>query len=334
MKKVIIGIHGLANKPKKALLKEYWEKSIAEGLEKNFGYTEGFNFDLVYWADLLYKRPLHSDVRYDFDGSFNDEPYYEAIKADLKKYEDGIFDELRAGTLDIAGSVLDTLKSNFGMDGLADRFLSRFLRDLAFYYDKDQQLTTRDDPEQTKLARTVLQQDLKNTLKKHRNKEVLLVAHSMGSIIAYDVLRDIPKLSDPDLKDFTIERLVTIGSPLGLPQVRAKIMQERNYDKKKKLSSKDVRTPSIVTESWVNFADKRDPVALDVHIEDDYSENDRGVRVRDDLISNDYRRPKITNESGFAVARRDKNGKSNYHKSYGYLRAPELSAHLREFLTS
>jgi hypothetical protein len=43
----------------------------------------------------------------------------------------------------------------------------------------------------------------------------------MGSIVAYDVLR----LIGDERPDFTIEHLVTIGSPLGLPYVRRKIIQ-------------------------------------------------------------------------------------------------------------
>ncbi len=34
MPKVIVGIHGLANKPKKDILTDWWEKSIKERLNK------------------------------------------------------------------------------------------------------------------------------------------------------------------------------------------------------------------------------------------------------------------------------------------------------------
>ena len=103
---------------------------------------------------------------------------------------------------------------------------------------------------------------------------------------------------------------ITIGSPLGLPHVKGKIIKERHYDR-------DVRTPSIVTESWVNYADKDDKVSFDVHLRDDYGENRLGIRVIDDLVANDYHDP---------------SGKENPHKSYGYLRTPELSKHVKRFL--
>ena len=37
MTDIIIGIHGLANKPDKTTLSDWWEKSIREGLNKNVG---------------------------------------------------------------------------------------------------------------------------------------------------------------------------------------------------------------------------------------------------------------------------------------------------------
>ncbi len=37
MTKVIIGIHGLANKPMRETLADWWEKAIREGLEVNRG---------------------------------------------------------------------------------------------------------------------------------------------------------------------------------------------------------------------------------------------------------------------------------------------------------
>jgi len=52
-----VGIHGLANKPPKDDLTEYWRKSIAEGLRKNCAIKKPiFDFRMVYWADLLYKN--------------------------------------------------------------------------------------------------------------------------------------------------------------------------------------------------------------------------------------------------------------------------------------
>ena len=49
MRKVIIGIHGLGNKPPKALLKIWWKKAIREGL-KAIGHSRFFvKFELIYY---------------------------------------------------------------------------------------------------------------------------------------------------------------------------------------------------------------------------------------------------------------------------------------------
>ncbi len=139
-------------------------------------------------------------------------------------------------------------------------------------------------------------------LEGHRGKRLMVIAHSMGSIIAYDVLRALGR----ERHDIQVDHFITIGSPLGLPHVKYKIWNEYNL----------VRTPSIV-QKWTNFSDRRDPVALDVHLSDDYAPNDYNVQVKDDLVINTYKSPK---------------GDPNYHKSYGYLRAPELSQAIRAFI--
>ncbi len=149
-----------------------------------------------------------------------------------------------------------------------------------------------------------------NALLALEGQEIMLIAHSMGTIIAYDVLRDIGRAKP----EFTVAEFVTIGSPLGLPHVKAKIIEERDYDGS---DAERVRTPSVVARKWVNYADKRDPVALDTHFADDYGPNRSGVQVEDDLVLNGYVSP---------------SGEPNYHKSYGYLRAPEVSEHILNFL--
>ena len=60
MKQVIIGIHGLGNKPPKYLLKKWWKDSIKEGFNKNGFKNELPEFELVYWADILNQKPLNN----------------------------------------------------------------------------------------------------------------------------------------------------------------------------------------------------------------------------------------------------------------------------------
>lgn len=300
---LIIGIHGLANKPEKNVLANWWKLSIAEGLKKNEAVANAeFDFDMVYWAHRLYRNHQHTEEDYYFDQLYNTEPYVAAEPNTLKTKKDGFIDSVVSKTFDLTGETLDFLKANFGMGSLADAFLGKLLKDLNLYY--------RDDR-----IREMLRDDLTQALLSAQNHKLMIVAHSMGTIIAYDVLTLLGK-SNPD---FVVDHFVTIGSPLGLPHVKANIIEEFVH---RGTESERVRTPTVV-KNWVNFADRKDPVALDVHLADDYSKNRHDVKCVDDLVYNDYR---IT-----------KRGKSepdrNHHKSYGYLRTPEFSSLVKSFLT-
>jgi hypothetical protein len=150
--------------------------------------------------------------------------------------------------------------------------------------------------------RALLRKRLADKLIEHEGKRTMLVAHSMGSIVAYDVLRDLGG-ARPSM---VVDHFVTLGSPLGLPLVLDKIRRE----------NPSVRTPSMVRR-WTNLADRRDPVAFDAHLGDEFEANGRGVAVEDALVLNGY----VTRE-----------GKRNHHKIYGYLRAPEFSQVLKNFI--
>jgi hypothetical protein len=128
----------------------------------------------------------------------------------------------------------------------------------------------------------------------------------MGSVIAYDVL----SLSPPEI---SVSTWVTIGSPLGVPAVMIKILAEQGVDYRKEFKA---RTPENILESWYNFSDLEDRVAVDITLKDDYQENSNHVCPIDAIVTNDY----------------EYKGNQNPHKSYGYLRAPQLAEVVRRFL--
>ncbi len=309
MTTVIVGIHGLANKPDKDILADWWEKSIREGLAKNCGLQDAdFEFQLVYWRDLLYKYPQHQDVALNFDSLYTGQPYTQAPPGPIKPHTLGRRRRLRSILFGFAESAFEAARHRFHLNLLDDWALGniKVLRDLDFYYDEDRRIHDRDG--QPRRARRILMDELQITLLRLEGRRIFVIAHSMGSIIAYDVLRDIGR-RDPA---FAIADFVTIGSPLGLSTVKAHIHRER-----KSYATVPVRTPTIVTDRWVNYADPDDTIAIDSRLRDDYRPNGRGVRVQDVPILNSYRAP---------------DGERNPHKSYGYLRTPELSAHIRAAL--
>ena len=163
------------------------------------------------------------------------------------------------------------------------------LDDLADYYDNES-------------IKSAIREKTKTSLQKHKDKSIILIGHSMGSIIAHDVLRELS--SDPS-NSVVVDHLITIGSPLGLSKVKYEV--KREFGKAAKPEN---------TLLWSNLSDPGDKVALDCRLDDDYGNND-GRTVNDILVKNTYR---------------DSDGKSNNHKSYGYLRTPEFSELLYEIL--
>ena len=306
MANVIIGIHGLANKPEKSILSEWWEAAIREGLSRNCNVRDAnFKFIMVYWADLLYKYPQHQDPDFKHDSLYVDEPYVEAAPGTLVRYDQGWLDEARKVIGGVGGSVLDKVRGRVGLDAVADWLLEQKFRDLAFYFDNGRHIIDRLG--QKRQARQILMDELTVTLEPVNGQHVMLIAHSMGSIIAYDVLRN---LGHRD-RTFPVHHFVTIGSPLGLQHVKSHLDSEWSK------VGMPLRTPTVVRERWVNYADPKDPVAIDPHLRDEFGPNDAGVWVEDATIINDYVSP---------------TGKKSSHKSYGYLRTPELSQHFRDFL--
>lgn len=286
---VIIGIHGLANKPKRTKLEKWWQDAILEGLQRNEGRSAAgsIDFELVYWRPWNYPNPIP-------DGE-NDEPYFpDSGSGKFPLYEDDFWDTLRAEAGDLADTPIDWAKRLFKLEKLAQGLLKSKLPDLALYY--------ADEKKRDKLRKPFADTILKA---RDNQKRIMVIAHSMGSIVAYDVLR---KLGRTEV-GVSIDHFVTIGSPLGLPHVKFKIWEESDL----------VRTPSVVRR-WTNLSDRRDPVCFDTHLSGDFKPNDKGVEVQDDLVLNDYK-----NKKG-------KGAKANPHKSYGYLRTPELSKLIRSFI--
>jgi hypothetical protein len=82
----------------------------------------------------------------------------------------------------------------------------------------------------------------------------VIVAHSLGTIIAYDVL------AEPAFAHMRDSLLVTIGCPLGIGNV-----QDRLRDG----AGRPNPVPPAL-DAWRNFADRWDPVALDQTLRDEF----------------------------------------------------------------
>lgn len=134
------------------------------------------------------------------------------------------------------------------------------------------------------------------------NDRVLLIGHSMGSIIAYDSLWELQHLEN--CAD-CVDTLLTIGSPLGMHYVQKHLSG---------LNNKQAPSYPGNLRQWINVSARGDLVALDRSMADDF----RAMVDSQQLESITDRRGDIFNHY------RDSKG-LNVHKSYGYLMNPVVS---------
>ena len=274
---------------------------MEEGL-RTAGYSRLLpDFELVYWADIVYDKPnnlLEKDINNPY---YLDEPYIRGSKDFHVSPSDS-----RIKVVDFLGKQMnrifldDDYSLNYSF--ITDAILNKYFRDLEIYYSKN--ICELDNRECT--LNQLIRERLAALLEKHRDDEIMLIGHSMGSIIAYDVLT----FMKPDIR---VKTFITIGSPLGLPVVLSKIAAER---KEAGLESFPISVPEAIAGEWINYSDILDKVAFNYKLSDDFSENSLGIKPVDYLVVNNY----------------EYEGEPNAHKAYGYLRTKEFAETLNEFI--
>lgn len=295
MSKIIIGIHGLGNKPPQKLLYKWWKSAIHEGLNHINKPHPFLRFELVYWADLLHPHPEDPNIKDPENPLFLREPYVKAedwkvkkVDQSRKKIQKFIEDQIEKLFVNEDGTI------NFS--SITDKIIHHYFKDLDLYYSNELiegvNILTKD----------AIRDRLIKIIRKHQSKDIMLIGHSMGTIIAYDVLLNY-------VDDLFIDTLVTVGSPLGLPIIRGKILKE-------KPNQVQLSVPDNVKNHWYNFSDLRDRVAFDFSLADDYLPSKKKIGITDFEVNNNY------------VI----NGKINPHKVYGYLRTPQLAIVIDQFL--
>ncbi|RMF98220.1 MAG: hypothetical protein D6727_03310 [Gammaproteobacteria bacterium] len=132
-------------------------------------------------------------------------------------------------------------------------------------------------------------------------RPVLLIAHSLGSVIAWDVLWSLSRQrSGPAAVDF-----LTLGSPLGLNFFRHRLLGARAEGR--------ARYPDNIRH-WINLSAIGELTALDRRFADDYA-----PMLRLGLLDS------ITDETELYNYFRGAEG-LNVHKCYGYLVNPHTAA--------
>lgn len=284
-------IHGLASKPAKDVLRRRYAKYLDEGVGTEIPPDR---IHLAYWADRMgYVPPDGADRDEYVEGGENFRPYsfweqtkfvaWGVVRSQITQLvEEKLSGCLADPKLHAAGvdSIFSHLPTQL-VSAPARRVYERFLPDMHLYFFGDQK-----EPVRSRLREQLAVVP--------DSSDVCLIAHSMGSIIAADLILAGTR---------KIQTFITIGSPLGLRVVKEQIGVSDQA--KSSLSSK--------IGQWFNLYDRLDIVALDNDLVDDYAPMSiLDVRVRNEFVN--------------------KEGERNHHKSYGYLRSPEMGEIVRELL--
>ena len=184
---------------------------------------------------------------------------------------------------------------------VSQRLLHKYFHELEVYFNGDSEF----DSEFNFQVKEEIINRLTGILAKHHGDDIMLIGHSMGAIIAFDVLSFIAV-------GIKIHTFVTMGAPLGAPFVMSRIAAHS----KSTYGTIKLQTPEAVQKHWFNFSDLMDKIALDYKLSDDFAENSQGVKCVDKLVVNNY----------------VMNGIANPHKSFGYLRTPEFIQCLKNFI--
>src|SRR4030042_2061765 len=136
MSKIIIGIHGLENKPPKQTLEKWWIQAIREGLISHGFSGKIPDFEMVYWADVIYDKPLDENIEDKNDPYYLDEKYIPASQLSLPanhNFQKKILGFIKA----ILDKILLRKDFSFKYSFITDAIIQRYFKDFGDYYSNE-----------------------------------------------------------------------------------------------------------------------------------------------------------------------------------------------------
>ena len=322
-KKRIIMIHGLASKPAPEITHELWRRTLVENIRVSHSLlAQSLDahpeiFESAYWANFV---PHHI-------------PDDAAYSKKLSKQVDKVIDERReaqdsfhVGAGEKVGSFfkdrgLDLVKLLAGALTVKDDVMTHFLRETELY-DQDQYIADQ------------IRAPLENALRKAWDEgiEPIILAHSMGTFISYDVLWRFSHRRTAGFGKYNNKRVkmfVTMGSPLGDETVR-NLLFARHHEGH---SLKQRLYPTNI-DFWHNYACLGDVVSHQKNFNEIFYAPMRQLKLFPASKKHrtiDY----VDLHNPFQVvthAGNRKREKRNPHKSYGYLAQPRLGSWIADYL--
>jgi hypothetical protein len=321
--KKIIMIHGLASKPTPETTHELWRRTLTENIRvSNAELARSLDahpqvFESAYWAnfvphhipdDAVYSKKLSKQV---------DKVITERREAN-DRFHVGTGEKLTAFFKDRS---LDLVKLLAGALTVKDDVMTHFLRETELY-DQDQFIADQ------------IRAPLENALRRawDEGREPIILAHSMGTFISYDVLWRFAHRRTPGFEKYNKSRVkmfITMGSPLGDETVRSLLFAQHHQGHVLRRR----RYPTNI-DYWHNYACLGDVVAHQKNFHDIFYAPMRELKLfpgKQKFRTIDY----IDLHNPFEVVTHADNLKSekrNPHKSYGYLAQPRLGSWVSDYL--
>ena len=319
--KKIIMIHGLGSKPPLDYTHHLWRKTLTENIRVSHRQlarsldAHAEVFESAYWANVV---PHHIP---------DDAGYCKKLHRQVDKVIDErreIKDSFHVGMKEKVGSFfkdrgIDLAKLLAGALSVKDDVMTDFFRETELY-EQDQYIADQ------------IRAPLENALRRawDEGREPIIVAHSMGTFISYDVLWRFSHRETADFikyNDKRVKMFITLGSPLGDATVRDLLFARHHQDHSHR------RFPASI-DFWHNYACLGDVVSHQKNFADIFYRPMRELKLfpsTKKFRSIDY----VDLHNPFEVVSHAGNRnreKRNPHKSYGYLAQPRLGSWIADYL--
>jgi len=289
----IVFVHGLGNKPESTELIRLWKRSLSrdDGIDLN---AENISSTMVYWADVFYATPDPDLASYESLDEYKltleeDEAVHSAeiqvnktisidernfIEQLAKKYEVPVRHVAKDASL--ANNAKDEVAvyERIPLPGyLKELIMAAFVKEAyAYIFNKESNPTGQKKYQ----VRSELRHRFVTTLKQIKSSKpdetIVVVSHSMGTMIAYDCLKSVPDCPE-------VEAFFTIGSPLGVDEIQDCFSPD--------WTSNDGFPSKKLIKKWINFYDPLDAVArLDPNLANDFQK--AGVDVVEDIEESNW----------------------------------------------
>ncbi len=291
----IIFIHGLGQKLPEEILLPIWRKFLLCGSEMNIPDEA---VQMAYWADCI-PNHIPENIRTSTDKAVQDLLEYVAVNKD--NFHVGAGDKVDEFFAHKGKELINILNSAIV---LKENIINSVSED-AKYYVLDSHIAEQ--------MRGCLLSKIVSAWQ--RKKKVVIVAHSMGSVIAYDLFWELSYRAEyAKYSGNKIEAFFTMGSPLDNKEVQVNLLSS-SYRKRG-----DLFYPKNLL-NWYNFSCLGDVVTHNSQIEEILLKPMKNLGILQDF--RDYKNlynPYVCS------------GYHNPHKSYGYLVQPKLTKCLNKIL--